>query len=103
MTRGVVPSASNGPDLETVVTWTEKGELLPTVESYVVIAAGDGEGVKAGELFEFVRPTEQGAEERLAIGRVLRVGPLGSSLILTKQWRAGIQPGVKARRYAKMP
>jgi LysM repeat protein len=100
---GVVPTPSNGPDLETIVTWTEKGELLPTIESYAVIAAGDAEGVKAGDLFEFVRATEQGTEERLAIARVLRAGPLGSSLILTKQWRAGIQPGVKARRYAKMP
>lgn len=100
---GVNPAPSGGADVETVVTWTEKGELLPTVESYAVIAAGEGEGVKAGDLFEFVRPTEQGTEERLALARVLRTGPLGSSVILFKQWRAGIQPGVKARRYAKMP
>ena len=99
---GVVPTPSTS-DIETSITWTEKGELLPTVESYAVIAAGEGEGVKAGDLFELVRATEQGAEERLAIARVLRVGPLGSSVILTKQWRAGIVTGVKARRVAKMP
>lgn len=99
---GVVPTPSTG-DIETSITWTEKGELLPTVESYAVIAAGDAEGVKAGDLFELVRSSEQGAEERLAIARVLRVGPLGSSVILTKQWRAGIKPGIKARRVARMP
>jgi hypothetical protein len=99
---GVAPTPSTA-DIETSVTWTEKGELLPTVDSYAILAAGEAEGVKAGDLFEFVRSSEQGAEERLAIARVLRVGPHGSSVILTKQWRAGIKPGIKARRFAKMP
>ena len=91
----MVPTPTTA-DIETSVTWTEKGELLPTVDSYALLAAGDAEGVKAGDLFELVRSSEQGAEERLAIARVLRVGPLGSSVILTKQCRAGIKPGIKA-------
>ena len=100
---GQVATPSTGADIETVVTWTEKGELLPTVESYALLGAGETEGVKAGDVFELVRSSAQGSEERLALARVLRSGPLGSSVVLTKQWRAGIMPGVKARRIARMP
>ncbi|MBL0172646.1 MAG: LysM peptidoglycan-binding domain-containing protein [Gemmatimonadaceae bacterium] len=92
-----------GTDVETSVTWIDAGEVLPTLQSYVLLAAGQAQGVKAGEQFALVRRSATGGEERIADVRVVRVGATGSAAIVIRQSLPEIASGVKARRITRLP
>lgn len=98
------PSATG--DIAGTVLWVENGALLPTLQSFVILSAGTAEGVKPGDQFALVRPrgsVNTGEEERIAIVRVVRTGPGGSSAIVVKQERGEIATGVTVRRVARVP
>ncbi|MEQ1690498.1 MAG: LysM peptidoglycan-binding domain-containing protein [Gemmatimonas sp.] len=97
------PERVTGSDVETTVAWIDAGELLPTLQSYVVLAAGQSQGVKAGEQFALVRRGAAGAEERIAVVRVVRVDATGSSAIVIAQSLPDIASGVRARRITRLP
>ena len=102
-TVGRASENSSANDMETRVTWIDSAEILPTLQSYVLLAAGQAQGVKPGEQFALVRPSTSGAEERIAVVRVVRVGAAGSSAIVIGQSLPDIASGIKARRIMRMP
>jgi hypothetical protein len=92
-----------GADVETVVAWLDAAELLPTLQSYLLLGAGEAQGVKAGEEFALVQKNAAGADERIALVRVVRSGALGSSAVVMGQSLPKIAAGVTARRIARVP
>jgi LysM repeat protein len=91
-------------DMETQVSWIDAGELLPTLQSYVLLGAGQAQGVKAGEMFALVRKSTTGVgEDRIAVVRVVRVSPSGSTAVVIRQQLPEIASGMKARRIARVP
>ncbi|MBC8089901.1 MAG: hypothetical protein H7Z40_21790, partial [Phycisphaerae bacterium] len=107
ITNGVFAKAtarsSTGP--ETEVTWIE-GALLPTLQSYVMLGSGEHEGVKAGDEFALVTRQGLGAdapELRIALVRVIRVTPFGSTAIVVRQDSPTIAVGGAARLVARVP
>lgn len=100
------PSAAAGDQLRTEVSWVENGALLPTLQSYVLLSAGMGQGVKAGDEFALVKTrgsVNTGEEQRIAVVRVVRSDASGSTAIVTRQDRGEIATGVTARRVARLP
>ncbi len=92
-----------GADVETVVAWLDAAELLPTLQSYLLLGAGEAQGVKAGDEFALVQKNAAGADERIALVRVVRSGALGSSAVVIGQSLPNIAAGVTARRIARVP
>lgn len=96
------PEATSGADIETTVSWTESS-VVPTLQSYVLLAAGDAQGVKAGDEFALTHSGATGPDARIAVVRVVRTSPSGSSAVVIHQSKAEIATGVTARRIARMP
>jgi hypothetical protein len=97
------PARVEGKDLESVVSWIEPTSLLPTVQSFLLLAAGEAQGVKAGDEFALVQRSATTGEDRIAVLRVVRVSALGSSAIVVGQSRPGIEVGTIAKRIRRMP
>ncbi len=94
------------PDVKTSVRWIDSHELLPTLQSFLMLAAGTSEGVKAGDEFGLYRSgtKEQPSQESLvATVRVVRSEAAGSSAVITHQYQPDIGVGLAARRLAKAP
>ena len=92
-----------GKDIESTVSWLEDSALLPSLQSYLVLSAGEAQGVKVGDEFALVDKTAKGPDERIAVARVVRTSSLGSSAIVIRQSRSEISVGSAARRIAKAP
>ncbi len=94
------------PDVRTSVRWIDPHELQPTLQSFLMLAAGSTQGVKAGDEFGLYRrgTTEQPAQESLvATVRVVRSEVAWSSAVITRQYQSDIAVGLSARRVAKAP
>jgi len=94
------------PDVKTSVRWIDPHELQPTLQSFLMLAAGSTQGVKAGDEFGLYRSgtTEQPAQESLvATVRVVRSEVAWSSAVITRQYQSDIAVGLSARRVAKAP
>ena len=94
------------PDVKTSVRWIDPHELQPTLQSFLMLAAGSAQGVKAGDEFGLYRSgtKEQPAQESLvATVRVVRSEAAGSSAVITRQYQSDIAVGLSARRVAKAP
>ncbi len=94
------------PDVETTVRWVDPKELLPTLQSYLLLAAGTAQGVKAGDEFALYRATvaTPGASDLgIAVVRVVRSDATGSTAVVIKQQQPGIGTGLSARRVARTP
>ncbi len=94
------------PDVKTSVRWIDPHELQPTLQSFLMLAAGSTQGVKAGDEFGLYRSgtAEQPAQESLvATVRVVRSEVAGSSAVITRQYQSDIAVGLSARRVAKAP
>jgi LysM repeat protein len=94
------------PDVKTSVRWIDPHELQPTLQSFLMLAAGSTQGVKAGDEFGLYRSgtAEQPAQESLvATVRVVRSEAAGSSAVITRQYQSDIGIGLSARRVAKAP
>ncbi len=100
--KATAVGANGGP--ESRVLWVREGELLPSLQSYLVIAAGEKEGIAPGDEFWLVAKQGVGAdarEQRIAVVRVVRVTGAGSTAIVIQQDLPTIAAGVAARRVAK--
>ena len=92
--------------MKTSVRWIDPHELQPTLQSFLMLAAGSTQGVKAGDEFGLYRSgtTEQPAQESLvATVRVVRSEVAWSSAVITRQYQSAIAVGLSARRVAKAP
>lgn len=95
-----------GSDVETRVLWAGEVTSIPSLQSFVLLSAGSAQGVKAGDQFALVKRTGIGAaarEERVAVARVVRSGPHGSSAMIVRQSSADIAIGEPAFRVARVP
>ena len=93
-----VSRASTAP--ETEVVWVGGDGLLPSLQSYLVLGAGELQGVKVGDQFALVKRFGLGpdaVEQRVAVVRVVRVTAFGSSAIVVRQDQPGIGVGSAAR------
>ncbi len=99
----VRPEPVSGDEVSTTVTWVEPTSLMPSLQTYVLLAGGEAQGIKAGDEFALVRKGASGAEERVGVVRVVRSGVRGSSAVVIRQASADIAIGVAARRIARMP
>ena len=102
----VVAEPTVGIDVETRVLWVGDLALSPSLQSFVLLSAGHAQGVKAGDQFALVKRTGVGTaarEERVAVARVVRTGPDGSTAIIVRQSGADIASGEPAFRIARAP
>ncbi|WP_337170393.1 LysM peptidoglycan-binding domain-containing protein [Gemmatimonas aurantiaca] len=92
------------PDVSTTVRWLESTELLPTLQSYLVLGAGSAQGLKAGdEVALYHRPAGSASDVLTATVRVVRVDDGSSTAIILRQYGHEITTGMTARRFAKAP
>jgi LysM repeat protein len=94
------------PDVKTSVRWVDPSELQPTLQSFLLLAAGSVQGVKAGDEFGLYRSGSkaQPAQESLvAMVRVVRSEATGSSAVIMRQYQSDIAVGLAARRVARAP
>ena len=102
------PSAVTG-GAETAVLWVAGETVLPSLQSYLVIAGGSGTGIRAGDqvtLYRERRTTADGIvlpETEIAIAQIVRVTPQAASAMIIDQSYAAIHEGTRARISAKMP
>ena len=102
------PSAVTG-GAETAVLWVAGETVLPSLQSYLVIAGGSGTGIRAGDqvtLYRQRRTTADGIvlpETEIAVAQIVRVTPQAASALIIDQSYAAIHEGTRARVSAKMP
>lgn len=100
----VTAVALSAPDLSTTVRWLDAGELLPTLQSFLLLGAGASQGLQAGDEVAIYRQPEGAATESLAATvRVVRVDRETSTAVVTRQYTPDIAVGLTARRFAKAP
>ncbi|MDQ6611180.1 MAG: LysM peptidoglycan-binding domain-containing protein [Gemmatimonadota bacterium] len=95
------PVPAGAARAETSVLWVENDALLPSVQSFVVLAAGTRDGVKAGDEFALISKGINTPEQRIAVVRVVRVTAYGSSALVVSQHEPLIAVGASARLIAK--
>jgi LysM repeat protein len=92
------------PDLSTTVRWLDTGELLPTLQSFLLLGAGSAQGFQAGdEVAVYHRAAGAATESLAATARIVRVDRETSAAVITRQYAPDIAVGLAARRYAKAP
>ncbi|WP_373061290.1 LysM peptidoglycan-binding domain-containing protein [Gemmatimonas sp.] len=94
------------PDVNTSVTWIDPHELQPTLQSFLMLAAGTSQGVKAGDEFGIYRSgtkAQPSQESLVATARVVRSEAAGSTAVIMRQYQSDIGVGLAARRAAKAP
>jgi hypothetical protein len=93
-------------DVISTIRWADPQELQPTLSSFVLLAAGTAQGVKAGDEFGIYRSGTKDHPESDAIvarARVVRSEAGGSAAVITKQYASDIRVGLTARRMARAP
>ncbi|MFO0094374.1 MAG: LysM peptidoglycan-binding domain-containing protein [Gemmatimonadaceae bacterium] len=92
------------PDLSTTVHWLDVADLLPTLQSFLLLGGGTSQGFQPGDEVAIYRRAEGAASESLAaIARVVRVDRETSAAVITRQYASDIAVGQTARRFAKAP
>jgi hypothetical protein len=92
---------------ETFVVWMHTNPVLPSLQSYLVVAAAPG--MRAGDQISFYRPRRMSRygvllpESEIAIAQIVRVTPQGATALIIDQAYGGIEQGTHARVTAKMP
>lgn len=93
-------------DVISTIRWADPQELQPTLSSFVLLAAGTAQGVKAGDEFGIYRSGTKDHPESDAIvarARVVRSETGGSAAVITKQYASDIRVGLTVRRIARAP
>jgi hypothetical protein len=94
---------------ETAVLWVGGDMVLPSLQSYLIIAGGSGSGLRAGDqvtLYRERRATVDGIvlpESEIAVAQIVRVTPQAATAMIIDQSFAAIQAGTRGRVSAKMP
>ena len=105
-TAHLVADAPLGREMEARVIWASELAAMPSLQSFVLLSAGSAQGVRVGDEFALAKRTGIGAaarDERVAVARVVRSGPEGSSAIIVRQSSADIAVGEPAFRVARVP
>ena len=95
-----------GGGAQTRVLWVKGEPVLPSLQSYVVVAAA---GMRVGDQISFYRPrrtTTSGVvlpESEIAVAQIVRSTPQGSTALIIDQTYGAIERGTTARVTAKMP
>jgi LysM repeat protein len=98
---------SNGT--RTSVLWALGEPVLPSLQSYVVVAGGTASGMRVGDQITFYRErrtTPDGVtlpESDIAVAQIIRVTAQASTALVIDQSYAAIHEGTAARVSAKMP
>ena len=87
--------------LETQVRWITEKALLPSLQSYLVLSTAAEGVIAVGDRFELV--ASSATQSRVALVRVVRVGPEGATAIITQQEQPSIREGMRARRIGHAP
>lgn len=95
----------------TTLRWVWRGQPLPTKQSYVVLQAGERDGVHVGDRFLIFRPRTASDDDvtpdtpaiSIATATVVRVTPQGSSAIVVGHKLPAIEVGMKARATDRVP
>lgn len=93
------------PDMRSTVRWVETETLLPTLQSYLLLADGTAKGVRAGDEFALYRAAgvTPSPDVLVAVVRVVRSDTDGSSAVVVRQQESGVATGLVARRVARAP
>ena len=100
------PAAVSG-GAETAVLWMKSDPVLPSLQSYVVVAAAPG--MRAGDQISFYRPRRMSPwgvllpESEIAVAQIVRVTPQGATALIVDQAHGAIEQGTHGRVTAKMP
>jgi len=99
--------AAVGGGAETFVLWIKSEPVLPSLQSYVVVAAAGG--MRVGDQISFYRPRRMSSwgvllpETEIAVAQVVRVTPQAATALVVDQTHGAIEPGTPARVSARMP
>lgn len=96
-----VAAVATVDSLETHVRWMTHKALLASQQSYLVLAAVTDGAIAVGDRFELV--SSNATQSRVALVRVVRVGPEGATAIITQQEQPSIYEGMRARRVGHAP
>jgi LysM repeat protein len=92
------------PDVMTTVKWLDPQEAQPTLQSFLVVAAGSAKGLAPGDELAVYRRIAKGTTQTVAaLVRVVRVERDYATTVITKQYQTDIAVGMTAWRYAKAP
>jgi len=101
------PTAVTG--LTTSVLWIKPEPVLPTLQSYVIVAGGSASGMRVGDQITFYRPRltdERGIvhpSTDIGVAQIVRVTPYASTALIIDQIYPGPAQGTLARVSAKLP
>lgn len=109
ITSSVRPQrVSNGPS--TTVKWVYGEPVLPSVQSYVVLAVSAREGIRMGDEFLIYQPQTRAeigrpSDPEIPIGKaqVVRATSYGVTAVVLGQEQPAIKEGMAARVTARMP
>jgi hypothetical protein len=90
--------------LRGTVRFVQGEQLLPSLQTYLMLDANQTQGVQQGDEFwlvERIGTGDDARERRIAVVRIVRTSPLGSTGIVIHQDRSGIAVGAAARRVAR--
>jgi len=99
--------AAVGGGAETSVLWIKSEPVLPSLQSYVVVAAAPG--MRVGDQISFYRPRRMSPwgvllpESEIAVAQLVRVTPQAATALVVDQSYGGIEQGTAARVTAKVP
>ena len=95
--------------LRTSVLWINGELVLPSLQSYVVVAGGSASGMRVGDQITFYRERHTGDDgvvqpaTDIAVAQIVRVTPHASTALIIDQTYPGPSEGTVARVSAKMP
>ncbi len=95
------PATETVDSITTTVRWITAKHLLPSLQSYLILANDPANQIQVGDRFELL--TKSSVESRVAIVRVVRVGADGATAIITHQDQPTIREGMSARRIGRAP
>ena len=101
------PIAGSYP-LTAKLAWIQGSPRLPSVQTYVILAAGEARGVRPGDQFTLLSDEQFSDGTRAPLTAtarvtVVRVTPFGASGIIVHQTQPEIKTGMPSRLTAKMP
>jgi LysM repeat protein len=90
------------------VLWIQGDPRLPSLQTYVILGAGQARGVQPGDQFTLFddAPSPSGARTppvATATVKIIRVTPFGASGLIVNQTQPHIRKGMPAHLTAKMP
>jgi hypothetical protein len=110
LTLPAVSPAPTDAGVHASVVWVENESVMPTVQYYVVLDAGEPQGVHIGDKFTLYHPATPDPEHNtvlpatdIGVAQVVRVNEYGSTALVLSETQPAIRPGNAARVTAKMP